>query len=314
MDYSINNDCFENFLNNSFENFSYAYQNYSEDISYGENLSDMLKDFEHENIVKSQINTGPTTEKNKKETDNIENKIKENDETEGNNTNNIISTKLNINGIPSKTDFGNIIIEANENNNINNIVEINENKRGRRNNDEENSTPANHNKFSEDNIMRKNKAAINRFILDLLNNSIKNKNYKKTKFLPINTDMSQNLKIDLNLELLDRSIYDIFTKTELNNRHQKKGDWNKKLIEKICEEKTEQETIYILSLSYRDILEFIKNKKLNYILEKIRKKEEKSKNNKNFDLEKYMNKVKDLFINYEDWFKKRKGRKTEKNR
>ena len=272
-------------------------------------MSEMLNSPEHD--FKPEVSTGPTSELNKKENENITN---ENDEINESNDNensvdDILKTDQNINTIQF-TDI-NVGFEENENNNNN--VEITENQRGRRNNDEvNNNKPANHTKFSEDNIMRKIKGAINAFILDLLNNSIKNKKFKKTKFLPLNTDISKNLKIDLNIALLNRTIYDIFTKTGLNERHKSKGDWNKNLINKIMEENIEKKTIYILSLKYYQILEYIKNNKLDYILGKIRTKEEKSKNNENFNLDKYMGKVKELFLNYEEWFDIRKARKTEK--
>ena len=271
----------------------------SDDFKMSEMLNDSVDDF------KPQVSTQPTSELSKKENENIINESKENNDDD------ILITDQNMNNIHF-TDININFVEEESNNTNNNNVEITEVTRGRRPNDEVDNPLAKHNKFSEDNIMRKIKAAINAFILNWLNNSIKNKKTNKTKFLPLNTDISKNLKIDLNLDLLNRSIYYIFTNTELNERHKSKGDWNKNLINKIIEENIEKDTIKILSLKYCEILDYIRNYKLDDILRTIKKKEEKAKNNKNFNLEKYMTKVKNLFLGYEQWFNDRKARKTEK--
>ena len=63
-----------------------------------------------------------------------------------------------------------------------------------------------HDKFKPDNIMRKIKTFIFKYILEILNNSLK---ISSSRFYPLNTELNENLKKDFNEKLLDRTIYDI---------------------------------------------------------------------------------------------------------
>jgi hypothetical protein len=174
-----------------------------------------------------------------------------------------------------------------------------------------------HTKLDEDNIIRKIKTKVNKFILDDLNKSIK---YSKFKFLPLTPKMNVKLTKEVNIEFLNRTIADIFGNTELNKRYNKKGLDNKKIIEKIFKENKETETIKILSMTFKEVLDDIRENKLEKFLKSIQDKEEKNeKMNESeeemkenidevFSIESFMNKVKKLLFNYENWFIQKIGR------
>ena len=163
-----------------------------------------------------------------------------------------------------------------------------------------------HDKFKPDNIMRKIKTFIFKYILEILNNSLK---ISSSRFYPLNTELNENLKKDFNEKLLDRTIYDIFMNTSLNKRYKCSNEPNKKLIEKIYKDYSQTETKDILEMKYSEVLDYIRSKDMEYFLDKIKGKEKK---NKNAFIDYYMKNVKELLINYEDWFNKKLGRNVTK--
>ena len=56
-------------------------------------------------------------------------------------------------------------------------------------------------------MMKKIKAAISKYILNLLNNSLK---YTRQKFCPLCSELNEDLKRNTNMDLLDKKIYNIF--------------------------------------------------------------------------------------------------------
>ena len=52
---------------------------------------------------------------------------------------------------------------------------------------------------------------------------------------------------------------------------------------------------------------------MDYFLSKIKEKEIKIENKKDFDIEEYINVAKNLLLNFEDYFRKKKGRNRIKN-
>ena len=181
---------------------------------------------------------------------------------------------------------------------------------GRRKKNEIYQEEPGHDKFKQDNIMRKIKTFVFKFILEILNNSLK-ENETSNKFYPLNTELTENLKKDFNEELLERTIYDIYMSSNLNERYKNVNEPNKKLIEKIFKEQKESETINILQMTLKDILNIIREKELNYFLDKIREIERK---NKNVYIDLYMKHVENLLMNYEDWFKNKLGRNVNKKK
>ena len=167
-----------------------------------------------------------------------------------------------------------------------------------------------HDKTSKDNIIRKLKRYILDYIILMLNQSIK---FKSGKFRPLNKTTKERLKRDENVELLNKTIANIFSNTKMNKVSEKKRKSNKDLIEKIYNENIEKETIKILNMSFQEILNEIRDKYLDYFLSKIKEKEIKIENKKDFDIEKYINDAKNLLLGFEDYFRDKKGRNRIKN-
>lgn len=183
--------------------------------------------------------------------------------------------------------------------------------------DDSNSNGENtHDKFSDDNLMRKIKSNITNYIITELNNSLR---YKKYKFLKWQKDLTENLKKVFNIELLDRSIMDIISNTPIAKKYKKiDKDSNKKLVQKILEENRESKTIAIFNKKYIDIINEIRFDENNvyFFLKKIKEKEKNVKQNNNIDIEKYIKLIKDLLYNYEKYFYDKVGRQnnTKKNK
>ena len=177
-------------------------------------------------------------------------------------------------------------------------------KMGRRLKDKKYENEANHNKNSDDNIIIKLKTAIFKYILNLLNQSLE---FTKYKFYPLNVKLSTCLKKEFNMELLERTIYDIYNTEDLNKIYINDNDSNKNLIKKIFEENVEKKAIGILKMKYKDVLNHIREKDLENFLKKIEIKN-KEKSNDSF-----MDNVRHLLLTYEDWFKIKNGRKNKKN-
>ena len=205
---------------------------------------------------------------------------------------------------------------ADKDNTINNKNKINfetgTKKRGRKKVGEIPNEKSKHTKLSDDNKIRKIKGFLLEYILKKLNESIK---FSNNRFRPLNKTMKESLKKSENVALLDAYIKDIFSNTKMNKVSEKKGESNKKLIEKIHEENIEIDTIRILNLKFRDALNQIK-KNSNGLLDMIKDKEisiqNNRKNKENFNIEKYMDDIKILLERYEGWFDKKKGRDKKK--
>jgi len=205
---------------------------------------------------------------------------------------------------------------ADKDNTINNKNKINfeteTKKRGRKKVGEIPNEKSKHDKLSDDNKIRKIKGFLLEYILKKLNESIK---FSSNRFRPLNKTMKESLKKSENIALLDAYIKDIFSNTKMNKVSEKKGESNKKLIEKIYEENIEIDTIRILNLKFRDALNQIK-KNSNGLLDMIKDKEisiqNNRKNKENFNIEKYMDDIKILLEGYEGWLDKKKGRDRKK--
>ena len=179
-------------------------------------------------------------------------------------------------------------------------------RRGRKqkkNNNNDNMQDS-HNKNYKDNIMRKIKTNLMDYILKNLNESLKN---KKFSFYRLDKLISENLRRDFNIKLMERTIKDIFIKTKISGKYKKcKNQFvNILLIKKIFNEKEETEAIDILNKKYIDIIKEIRENRLNDFLESIKKKE---KDDDSTDIDQYMKLFRDLFLSYENWFINKKGR------
>lgn len=176
-------------------------------------------------------------------------------------------------------------------------------RRGRKQKNNNNNKDS-HNKNYKDNIMRKIKTNLMDYILKNLNESLKN---KKFSFYRLDKLISENLRRDFNIKLMERTIKDIFIKTKISGKYKKCQNQfvNILLIKKIFNEKEETETIDILNKKYIDIIKEIRENRLNDFLESIKKKE---KDDDSTDIDQYMKLFRDLFLGYENWFINKKGR------
>ena len=89
-------------------------------------------------------------------------------------------------------------------------------KRGRKRKDEADDIFSEHDKFTDDNIIRKIKTNIFKYILSSLNESLK---FTKEKFYPLNAKLNKDLKKDINIELFNKRIYKIYMSEDLNGHH-----------------------------------------------------------------------------------------------
>ena len=288
-------------------------------IDIYDNFPKFESEFENNNDIKNIVTNGKTESTsfltNKRERDLLEDyKLKKEDE------NDIISQNIFYSNEKEKEEKEEKEKETEENieqlnidNNVDTkiIINLEEKKLGRRKEDEIYCEKAKHTKFNEDNIMRKIKTFSFQYILRLLNDSLIDKN---KEFYPLETELNENLKKDFNMELLDRTILDIYKNSKLNERHKFRGEANKNLIEKILEENVELKTIKILSMTFRDIIEQIKEKDSLIILEEIRKKESRKKKNTPKIIDSYLEKLKALLSDYEGWFAIKLGRNSEKRK
>jgi len=284
-------------------------------IDFYDNNAKLESLYEKNNNIKNIVTVGKTESTsfltNKRERDLLEdNKLKKEDEKDN------LSHDIFYNN--EKEEEKEKETEENiEQSNIGNIVDnkilinLDENKPGRRKEDGIYYESAKHTKDNEDNIMRKIKTFVFQYILRLLNDSLIDKN---KEFYPLETELNENLKKDLNVELLNRTILDIYENSKLNDRHRFRGAANKILIKKILEENVEIKTIKILSMTYKDILDQIREKDSSIFLEEIRKKESRKKKNTPEIINSYLKKLEGLLFIYEKWFGSKLGRNSEKRK
>ena len=284
-------------------------------IDFYDNNAKLESLYEKNNNIKNIVTVGKTESTsfltNKRERDLLEdNKLKKEDENDN------LSHDIFYNN--EKEEEKEKETEENiEQSNIGNIVDnkilinLDENKPGRRKEDGIYYESAKHTKDNEDNIMRKIKTFVFQYILRLLNDSLIDKN---KEFYPLETELNENLKKDLNVQLLNRTILDIYENSKLNDRHRFRGAANKILIKKILEENVEIKTIKILSMTYKDILDQIRQKDSSFFLEEIRKKESRKKKNTPEIINSYLKKLEGLLFIYEKWFGSKLGRNSEKRK
>ena len=179
-------------------------------------------------------------------------------------------------------------------------------KRGRKNKDMDDIINGEniHSKNKEDNKMRKIRTHLIRYIVILLNDSLKDKSYK---FHKINKLVLENLKIEYNLKLNQRTLLDIFSKEKICERY--KNYSNEYLIKKLLKEQIEKDTLNLLKLKFIEMINIIKKEYLDEFLDTIKQKENERKNS---NIEEYMESLREIFLRYEDWFKNKKGRNREK--
>lgn len=177
-------------------------------------------------------------------------------------------------------------------------------KRGRKKKKISKLTKSGHNKFKEDNIMRKIKTHLFEYIVNRLNLSLSD---KRKKFYKIDKSLVENLKRSYNLELMEKTILDIFMNEKISNKYKRTEDkfYNAKLICSILDENREKETINLLNMKIIDMINFIKQNQLVEFLSIIEKKE---KGIDESNINQYMNLLRKVLIDYKSWFANKRGR------
>ena len=166
-----------------------------------------------------------------------------------------------------------------------------------------------HNKFTEDNIIRKIKCHFFNYINEILNKNLVDKKYY---FYKLDNFVNENLKKDYNMKLMNLSLKEIYLDSKISNKYKKYGhDINKKLIEKIYSEKNEIEVMKILDKSYIETFNTLIKNNLDNFCNIIIKKEIKNGLSIN-DSTDYLRDLKKLCENYEKWFEMKRGRREKK--
>ena len=203
-------------------------------------------------------------------------------------------------------------------------------KCGRKTNkDKINGKKGAHTKYDEDNIMRGIKSFFGKGFYKYLVKIVPG------ELLKLDASINKCLKKEFNLNLFKKKFKDIYKETEISEKYKLKDEeTNKKLIKRIYKEEKESEAIKILDLTYKEAFEiFRRNLKQNgdlddHLKRKIRGtnilntdyfedanvlienliKNAKRKKEKNEDIEKYINDIKRLILEFEDWFQNKIGR------
>ena len=187
-------------------------------------------------------------------------------------------------------------------------------KRGRKNKiqeeekEEENKEIKVHNKYSNDNIKRRIKGLYNNYIIILLNTLIKKKFKKsKMKFFKMNIEITKDISIEFNRNLLEKPIKDIII--NVSNKYQDLNR-NKNCIKFIQEQNNNEEIMNILNMSYKDLY-------TNYYLKSTDSDNSYEAHKENL-LEKCGKEYLDKFIEnsegFIDFFTKGKNRKARKQK
>ena len=166
-----------------------------------------------------------------------------------------------------------------------------------------------HNKFSNDNIKRRIKSLYNKYIITLLNNTVRKK-YKKCrmKFLKMNIRIAKDIGIKYNKNLLNQTIKDIII--NVSNKY-KNEDHNKNIINFIENQNKKEEILDILNMTYKDLY-------INYYLKstKINSSENSFESHKEKLLilhgKEYLNKFIENAEHFVDFFLNSKNRKSKK--
>ena len=177
-----------------------------------------------------------------------------------------------------------------------------------------------HDKFSSDNLIKKLKCYLLKFLVKFANLIIKNYKSNKIKeytLIKINHIEAKDLDTKNNLALLDMPIKEILSKEKSKHFKNRKPS-NKETIEKLLRDEINNiiiQTIFT-KMTFREWLQNFKNKEIKEInkvkiefkgVDKLLKEIDKENNIK------YINMIKYHLDNFEEWFKKRKPRNKNKS-
>ena len=319
----------DSFLNEEEEGFNYYYsekeKQYLQNNSFSNEEKDKFNNFYTEKEKQYPQNNSFSNEEEESIFSCLDKSMKNNDAIL--NKNYIQSSEINSNLLLIPLQVPNLLTKKTQETSINyfpeqNHIEKNDDnvlknnsfksekniykKRGRKRKDEIDGSNEVHNKFTDDNVMRKIKTAIFKYILSWLNESLE---FTKEKFYPLNAELNKNLNKDVNMELFNKRIYQIYMTENLNKHHINRNDSNRNLIKKIFEKKIEIKTINILNMKFIDVLNYIREIDLQNFLQTMKENEER-KNNK--DIDTYMETIRKYLDGFKKWFEDMNGRNTNK--
>ena len=186
--------------------------------------------------------------------------------------------------------------------------------------------PGKHNKFCLDNIMRRIKTNLFDTLLRFINASIKEEEIeiceknikKKISITPIllkpTQEIIRSINIEFNLNLLEAKLKTIFSQDTSKKVENYGLDKNKKLIEKIYNEKKQKKTIEILNMTLNQCLEQINGRKTYKELEGLENEFKKViENLKKIESEEYVSQFVELVNSYREYFDDKKPRQTKNN-
>ena len=204
-----------------------------------------------------------------------------------------------------------------------NIIKIEKIRRGRK--IFHDKTQKIHSKYYKDNIMSKLKCVFFRFVFELIHKQLINKDIR---LLKISHRAMKDLTYKNNERLLKMKISDILYEQEISPKYRFfTKDYNRKIIDRIYEEKKERNVIKIFELTFEELF-IIFRRKLNDSedLKKLEEIKDKIKgldlleNDKYQDVEyyiknyvgrcrekEYIEKFKDVCLNYEKYFSSKKN-------
>jgi hypothetical protein len=201
------------------------------------------------------------------------------------------------------------------------------------------NTPRSHDKYSEDNIIRKIKFGVINYARDIISQNSDG----KVKLLKLKHSPIKTLKKSKNIEFLDKTLKDIFSFCDASTKYKKEKyqNYNEKRIKQIYNEENKKENKKeyvkenikeklkkIFELKFEDLLEIFRGKinesqdKLNKLKDELEKsnisiliKEKEgyeifinNKINQENQDPNYIAKVEDLTKKYKEWFEKKEGR------
>ena len=199
------------------------------------------------------------------------------------------------------------------------IKKLNDKKCGRKKKEELKNGA--HNKNCEDNIINKIKTHFFSYLYEIINENFENKKYKIKK---IPTKVISNLNVIDNEEMWNNTISDILKSNKISTKYSTYDEWeNKNTVEKIENNKKEMKVKKILNLKFKELFGIFRrklnnNKEIeNELIEKINGLDLLDDNNMYCDFhnfikeieicesQEYIKNIKDLCLNYENWFKRK---------
>ena len=140
--------------------------------------------------------------------------------------------------------------------------------------------------------------------------------YSKDFFLKVDQEIIKDINVENNKKLLKTQLKDIFSE-KVSKKVERYGlDYNRKLVEKIYEEKIQEKTIAILEKTFLECLEHFRGTKFYKELEGLEKEY------KNIihgfrdcgETEDYIEIFEDLVKRFEDYYENKKSRVSKKNK